>query len=265
MSKELPHEIVQQIEEMTEAYRRELQELWEWILEEGADASATAHDIEQRIREWLQRMGEDTQAHTLGRMARYRRKGKQACPECQEPVYWSRYEKRQYISSLGEVCIERAYYHHGACHCGWVPLDAQLHLGASELSPLVQEMVSYLGAWMPFEAAVRYLAKYQQIHISHDTVNNTTVQVGEALRTQQQTAVQMAWAEQQLPACEVPEPPQRLYISVRMAFTICYPMVKAKNSRWPLFMKLRNGRIAKEKSAATRYGSSMWWPPMRRT
>jgi hypothetical protein len=146
-------------------------------------------------------------------MDRNRRKGKQPCPACEEEVYWKRYEPRNYITSLGEMRLERAYYHHGICRCGWVPLDERLELGASELSPRVQEMGSYLGAWMPFEQARIFLSKYCGIQISHDTVNNTTVAIGQALKEKQEAEVGHAWEESCLPACEVDPPPKRLYVS----------------------------------------------------
>ena len=213
MNKPLPEEVKQQIADTTEQFRQQLTELWQWVLDEESEAPATALEIEKHIRDWTRRMGEDTQAQTLGRMERYRVKGKQACPECGQAVYWTRYEPRQYISSLGELTIERAYYHHSVCHTGWVPLDARLELGNSELSPLVQEMASYLGAWMPYEQAVKYLTQYQGIQISHDSVNSSTVSIGQALQAQQSEALQRAWETQELPACEVESPPARLYIS----------------------------------------------------
>jgi hypothetical protein len=215
MQAPLPEDVERQIDRQTAAYREQLTEFWQWILNEDAEGrpAPTAMEIEQRLREWLQRIGEDTQGQMLGQAERYRRKGKQACPKCGGEVYWSRYESRQYISSLGELAIERAYYHHGACHCGWVPLDEQLQLGASELSPLVQEMASYLGAWMPFAQAAQYLARYQNIHISHDVVNASTVRVGEVLAERQAQAVQQAWETHTLPASEAITPPQRLYVS----------------------------------------------------
>lgn len=213
MSELLPAEVQQHINDMTEQFREQLTELWEWVLDEQSDTPATALEIERRIRAWLRRIGEETQAQTLGELERYRRKGKQACPGCGAEVYWSRYEPRSYISSLGELQIERAYYHHGACRTSWVPLDSRLGLGSSELSPLVQEMTSYLGAWMPFEQAVQYLAKYQGIQLSPDSVNRSTVSIGEALQTQQVEAVRQAWEQQVLPSCEVARPPARLYIS----------------------------------------------------
>lgn len=128
-------------------------------------------------------------------------------------MYWERYEPRRYVTTLGEMKLERAYYNHSACHRGWVPLDERLGLGASELSPRVQEMVSYLGAFMPFEKAQAFLSKYCGVHVSHDTVNNHTVEIGQALREKQEEAVRRAWEEHQLPTCEAAVPPKRLYVS----------------------------------------------------
>jgi hypothetical protein len=153
MSEKIPDEVQGRIDKMAEAFREQLAALYVWSNEEPTGDEAMASQIEKRIREWIKRIGEDTQALLLEGMDRNRRKGKTACPRCSSEEYWKGYESRQYITSLGEMQIERAYYHHGACHCGWVPLDERLGLGASELSPLVQEMVSYLGGHMPFVRA----------------------------------------------------------------------------------------------------------------
>jgi len=74
-------------------------------------------------------------------------------------------------------------------------------------------MVSYLGGFMPFEQAQKFLAKYCHIHISHDTVNNTTMEIGQALQSQQEEAVRRAWEEYHFPTCEAVIPPKRLYVS----------------------------------------------------
>jgi hypothetical protein len=213
MSEKIPDEVQGRIDKMAEAFREQLAALYVWSNEEPTGDEAMASQIEKRIREWIKRIGEDTQALLLEGMDRNRRKGKTACPRCSSEEYWKGYESRQYITSLGEMQIERAYYHHGACHCGWVPLDERLGLGASELSPLVQEMVSYLGGHMPFVRAQDYLTRYQGIHISHDAVNDTTVMVGQVLREQQEEAIRRAWEEYELPECEATIPPQRLYVS----------------------------------------------------
>lgn len=212
MPNTIPKEVEKQINQMTEKFREKLIEMYKWSNSETTQGP-TAAEIEGKIRKWIQQIGQDTQVLLLGGMDRNRRKGKRKCQECSQEVYWKRYEPRNYITSLGEMKLERAYYHHAACHCGWVPLDERLKIGASELSPWVEEMVSYLGAFMPFEQAQNFLGKYCSIHISHDTVNNTTVAIGQSLSEDQDTAVQVAWEEYILPDCEVDTPPQRLYVS----------------------------------------------------
>lgn len=213
MAKTVSEEVQKQIERMTEAFRQSLTKLYQWSNGEGIDYEPTAVEIEDKIREWIRQIGQDTQLMVLGAMDRNRRKGKQPCPKCGEEVYWERYEPRNYITTLGEMKLERAYYNHSACHCGWVPLDERLGIGASEQSPRVQEMVSYLGGFMTFGQAQQFLAKYCNIHLSHDTVNNTTVAIGQALKGKQEEAVRRAWEEYHLPTCEVVTPPKRLYVS----------------------------------------------------
>jgi len=213
MAKTIPDEVQKQIDKMTEAFRQRLIELYRWSSEEGEGRAPTAVEIEDKIREWIRQIGEDTQLLVLGAMDRNRRKGKQPCPQYGEEVYWERYESRHYLTTLGEMELERAYYNHSACHCGWVPLDERLEIGASEQSPRVQEMVSYLGGFMPFEQAQDFLTKYCSIHISHDTVNNRTVEIGQALRERQEEAMCRAWEEYQLPLCKATTPPKRLYVS----------------------------------------------------
>ena len=213
MSNRIPEEAEKQIDRMTEAFRKQLIELYEWSNRKEDEQAPTAVKIEKKIREWIKRIGMDTQALLMGNMDRNRRKGKRRCPTCGKAVYWKKYEPRNYITSLGEIQLERAYYHHAECQCGWVPLDQRLEIGASELSPLVQEMVSYLGGFMPFEQAQSYLARYCGIQVSHDTANNTTVMIGKTIKAQQEEMVHRAWEEESLPDCEVTPPPKRLYVS----------------------------------------------------
>jgi hypothetical protein len=90
MAKKLPVEVQKQIDKMTEAFRKRLTELFEWSNDEESDRPPTAVEIEDKIREWIREIGEDTQMLVLGSMDRYRRKGKQCCPQCEEAVYWER-------------------------------------------------------------------------------------------------------------------------------------------------------------------------------
>jgi hypothetical protein len=210
--KRLPEETKRRIDEATEQFRRQLEELCDWSYGEDENAP-TAVEIEKWIQEWTRRIGKDAQLLSMEHLDHYRRKGKRSCPCCGEEVYWKRYEPRRYLTTQGVLWLERAYYHHGPCHCGWAPLDERLQLGASEMSPLVEEMVSFLGASMPFEQARKYLAKYHHIEIGVDALNNCTVRIGQELEQIQAEKIKMAWEKGQLPEVETREAVEDLYVS----------------------------------------------------
>jgi hypothetical protein len=213
MSSPLPPEAEERIDRIMEQVRKELEDILRWSYDRDDEGAPMAAEIEKKISEWIRRLGRDAQWLAMGCLDLYRRKGREKCPCCGEPIYWTRYERKNCMSTLGMFQIERAYYHHGPCHCGWVPLDERLQWGRSELSPLAEEMVAYLGGFMPFERVSHYLKSYLGLEISPDTVNNATVRVGQALRQQQEAARQKAWVEGEVPGYEGDKPPKRLYVS----------------------------------------------------
>lgn len=209
MAKELPPEVEQMIAELSERFREELREIVSWSY---GDEEPTLAEIEKRIREWIREIGQNTQKLTVGQMDRVRAKGRKPCPRCGELTSWKRYEPRRLVTTLGVVQIERAYYYHQRCHCGWVPLDERLGLGKRELSPLVQEMTGYLGALLPYERASKYLSRYLGIDVSHDTVNNMTVWVGSQLLQEQRKRVERVWSGAETVVAPK-DAPDRLYVS----------------------------------------------------
>jgi hypothetical protein len=79
MVKKVPDEVRKQIDQMTEAFRQRLTELFQWSNDEETDHPPTAAEIEDKIREWIRQIGKDTQSLVLGGMDRYRHKGQQCC------------------------------------------------------------------------------------------------------------------------------------------------------------------------------------------
>ena len=66
MAKRLPVEVQKQIDEMAEAFRQRLTELFQWSNDEETDRPPTAAEIEDKLREWIRQIGEDTQMLVLG-------------------------------------------------------------------------------------------------------------------------------------------------------------------------------------------------------
>jgi hypothetical protein len=105
-----------------------------------------------------------------------------SCPKCQKDAGFDRYRPKSIISLLGEMRIERPYYHCPHCHTGHWPWDKVLRLSPERLTPGAQEVASLLGIENSFgEAANRKLEKTTGLRLSESTVQRTTESAGERL------------------------------------------------------------------------------------
>jgi hypothetical protein len=83
------------------------------------------------------------------------------------------------VTILGEVEVDRAYYHCAHCHRGHCPRDAQLGLDRSKLSRGTNEAASLAGACCSFaEAATKVLPKLCGLRLSESTVERVSEKVG---------------------------------------------------------------------------------------
>jgi hypothetical protein len=94
----------------------------------------------------------------------------------------SRREK-QIVSLMGDVPIKRAYYHCQSCGRGFFPLDQEMGLNASHLTPAAAEVTCLAGAQTSFaQASETTLRKMCGLRLSESTVERTTESAGERLR-----------------------------------------------------------------------------------
>jgi hypothetical protein len=87
------------------------------------------------------------------------------------------------VTLLGQVRIERAYYHCRHCHAGHCPRDGGLGLSAADLSPGAEQAVTLAGTLgVSFaEAAVKVLPRLAGLRLAESTVERTTERIGEEL------------------------------------------------------------------------------------
>lgn len=119
---------------------------------------------------------------------------------------------KRILTLTGEVKLKRAYYYHGRCHSHAVALDQQLGLGASSLSPGLEEAVCLASAHLPFEEAVRLIERLSGVAVSHTTAQQVAEAVGEEIAQAQQAECEAAWAGHLPPVPR--QAPERLYVSV---------------------------------------------------
>jgi len=80
-------------------------------------------------------------------------------------------------TALGDLTLERAYYHCPVCQSGFCPRDRALGLDGS-LSPAVVRMIGAVGATVSFEEGNRLLNELAGLHIGAKQVERTAEALG---------------------------------------------------------------------------------------
>jgi hypothetical protein len=83
------------------------------------------------------------------------------------------------VSLVGELTLERSYYHCRACRHGHSPTDGRLGLGAADLTPGAEQAVALAGALGSFaEAAEKLLPRLAGLRLAESTVERATERAG---------------------------------------------------------------------------------------
>ncbi len=177
---------------------------------------------------------------------------------------------KQVLTLLGEVTIQRPYYYHGRCHSHASPLDAQLGLGASSLSPGVEEALCLASAHLPFGEAVGLVERLSGVAVAVATAQQVAERVGQEIEALQQAEQAAAWAGQP------PDPPQsapkRLYVSLdginvherdgwhEMKVAVCYTVERATPSpKQPEgALRLKQPTYVATQTEAREFGKAVW-------
>ncbi len=94
---------------------------------------------------------------------------------------WARYVDRRaknFVSVLGPLRLERAYYHCAACARGFCPRDQALGLEGSSLSPAVTRMTATVGALVSFQEGSDLLKELAGVEVEAKQVERTTEALG---------------------------------------------------------------------------------------
>jgi hypothetical protein len=95
---------------------------------------------------------------------------------------------KRFQSVLGELNLERAYYHCGECGQGWCPLDEALGLEGATVSPAVQRMVASVGAAVSFEEGSALLHELAEVEMDAKQVERIAEGLGAEIAEQEQNS-----------------------------------------------------------------------------
>jgi hypothetical protein len=96
------------------------------------------------------------------------------------------------LTAIGKAQCLRPYYLCERCHCGQFPVDVELDVENTELSPGVRRMLAAVGQGAPFEHGREQMELLAGLSVTTKAVERTTEAIGEDIEVRQQRELQKA-------------------------------------------------------------------------
>jgi Uncharacterised protein family (UPF0236) len=97
---------------------------------------------------------------------------------CGQPARYVGRRAKSFVSVLGPLRLERAYYHCALCGRGFCPRDRALGLEGSSLSPAVTRMTGAVGALVSFQEGSELLKELAGVEVEAKQVERTAEALG---------------------------------------------------------------------------------------
>lgn len=104
--------------------------------------------------------------------------GSACCPSCHGSARYVGRRAKTFVSILGELGLERAYFHCDRCGLGFCPRDDALGLADSTLSPSVTRMIGVVGAMVSFAEGQQLLQELAAVDLDAKTVERVAEALG---------------------------------------------------------------------------------------
>lgn len=121
-----------------------------------------------------------------------------ACRSCAAEARYAGRRRKTIVSVLGELGLERAYYHCAACERGFCPRDADLGIAAGSLSPGVVRMSGAVGALGSFLDGSRLLWELAGVQVDAKGVERTAEALGAEIDRDERSVVEAPSAQEKI-------------------------------------------------------------------
>ena len=109
---------------------------------------------------------------------------------CGQPARYAGRHAKRFTSVLGDLTLERAYYHCAACGHGRCPRDQALGVAGTTLSPAVTRMVGAVGAVVSFAEGSALLHELAGLGVDPTLVERTAELLGQAIAADERAVVE---------------------------------------------------------------------------
>lgn len=102
---------------------------------------------------------------------------------CGQHARYAGRHRKSFQTALGEMTLERAYYHCSACQQGYFPRDRALGIVNTSLSPALTRMIGLVGAMVSFEEGAELLGELAGVRVNAKQVERTAEALGREIAT----------------------------------------------------------------------------------
>lgn len=108
---------------------------------------------------------------------------------CGQQARYVELRTKQVLTALGPTQVERPYYLCPICHCGQYPVDRELDVQDTELSPGVRRMMALVGHEVPFERGSKQIKLLADLTVTSKAVERTAEAIGRDILAKQQEQI----------------------------------------------------------------------------
>jgi hypothetical protein len=113
------------------------------------------------------------------------------CP-CGHHARYVELRSKPVLTAVGKAECLRPYYLCDHCHCGQLPVDVELDIENTELSPGVRRMLAAVGQEAPFEQGRKQMELLAGLSVTSKAVERTAEAIGEDIEVGQQRELHKA-------------------------------------------------------------------------
>lgn len=113
------------------------------------------------------------------------------CP-CGQRARYRELRRKQILTAIGPVHLQRPYYVCAHCHKGQFPLDAQLDVEDTAFSPGVRRMLARVGHDGPFDQGRQHLELLADLTVTTNAVERTAEAIGQDMAAQEEKQMNRA-------------------------------------------------------------------------
>ena len=147
---------------------------------EAIETAARRRALQVAARAVARRLNADTRDHAGPTVP---------CP-CGQAARYAGRRPKTFTSVLGELTLERAYYHCAACARGFCPRDRALGVPATSLSPAVTRLVGLTAALVSFQESSELLRELAGVPVNSKQVERTAEALGREIAEDERRAVE---------------------------------------------------------------------------